>query len=518
LQRIGAYEVRGELGRGGMGVVYLGFDPRLDREVAIKMLPTELAQDAVARERFVNEARSAARLQHPNILPVYDVGEVDGRPYLVMLRVHGADLATRLTTRGRWTVAEAEPLLRQLSAAIDTAHAHGVVHRDIKPENVLIEDGGQAMLTDFGIARVSDSGGRGLTRTGMILGTPEYMSPEQAAGHAIDHRADLYSLGVLVYRLLTGAVPFTGDTAISVALQHLREPAPDPCQAAPELSPGAAAAVLRMLAKQPADRYDTACQFVEALVSGTETFTGRQTPLSPAAPTPALTAPPAVPTRAQGALPALVVLLLLGGLVLVLAGPGGQRPEGPTRPPVTSDPPPPPPPVPVPNVTGMGADEGTQRLREAGLKVERTEGEDESAEPGTIIAQRPSTGQVDQGATIHVVVCKASDGDPPVDPMVAVITRYHASISRHDFAGAWSCFTTAKQNEENRPKWEAGFAPTAESRPSDFQVIERGDAAGSVQCTVSYRDTDGSTGSVEHLYRLARGADGWRIARIKAVH
>jgi serine/threonine-protein kinase len=298
-----------------MGIVYLGWDPRLEREVAIKVLPPELAQDAQIRERFEVEARSAGRLQHPNILPVYSVGQADGQPYLVMQRVRGQELAAALRDHGRLGLAAAGSILRGIASAVDYAHANNVIHRDLKPENVMLDDRGQVLLMDFGIARAMDGARRGLTRTGMIIGTPEYMSPEQAAGKPVDYRSDLYSFGILAYRMLTGAVPFAGDSLIGVATQHVHGTPPDPRSLAPDLSTGVATALLLMLAKEPAERYASATAFVEALLAGSETRRAPQPWPGPAWPAPEA-APPA---RSMAGPAALVAAALLLGCALVAA-------------------------------------------------------------------------------------------------------------------------------------------------------------------------------------------------------
>jgi serine/threonine protein kinase len=203
------YEVERELGRGGMSVVYCARDTRLGRRVAVKVLPPDLAHDPAVRTRFAREAHTAAQLAHPHIVPIHDVGERDGVAYLVMALVSGGNLATLMAREGRLSSNETRRLLREIADALDFAHQRGVIHRDIKPDNILLDgDSGRAMVSDFGIARAMEAGGR-LTATGAAVGTPTYMSPEQAVGERqLDGRCDIYALGVVAYQMLAGRVPF----------------------------------------------------------------------------------------------------------------------------------------------------------------------------------------------------------------------------------------------------------------------------------------------------------------------
>src|SRR5881397_3895163 len=203
----GHYALERELGRGGMAVVYLARDVRLDRSVAIKLLPPELAAQDKLRDRFMREARTAARLSHPHIVPIHAVDEVGGFVFYVMAYVDGETLAERVMSRGPLPPAEATRVLREVAWALAYAHAQGVVHRDVKPANILLERGtGRAMVTDFGIARLAAASGE--TAVGELLGTPEYMSPEQAGGDVVDGRSDLYALGAVGFFALTGRPPF----------------------------------------------------------------------------------------------------------------------------------------------------------------------------------------------------------------------------------------------------------------------------------------------------------------------
>jgi len=224
-EKIGRYEVLGKIGEGGMGIVYRVHDPALGRDVALKLLRPELSFNQGLVERFMSEARMVAALEHDHVVTIHEVGEADGLPYFTMQYIDGQDLATMLHQRGRFALSEALPILQQVAEALDYAHRKGIIHRDVKPENVLIDPEGRARVMDFGIARAGES--QRLTTTGTMLGTPEYMSPEQAQGLLLDHRSDLYSLGIVAYELLTGRTPF-GDqaattTPLAMALRHIRE-------------------------------------------------------------------------------------------------------------------------------------------------------------------------------------------------------------------------------------------------------------------------------------------------------
>jgi len=270
------YELEGEIGRGGMSVVYGARDRRLNRTVAIKVLPPELAYDPAVRTRFTREAQTSAQLSHAHIVPIYDVGEHEGMAYFVMALVNGGNLATLLAHIPRPPIDEVRRLLREVCDALAYAHQRGVVHRDIKPDNILLDrESGRAIVTDFGIARAMEASGR-LTATGVAVGTPAYMSPEQAVGESeIDGRSDIYSLGVLAYQMLTGRVPFTGGNSMALLLKHISEP-PRPIQELRPDTPRALCdAIDRALLKDREDRWPTATAFREALAPGDGSVTWR---------------------------------------------------------------------------------------------------------------------------------------------------------------------------------------------------------------------------------------------------
>jgi serine/threonine-protein kinase len=260
----GRYSLERELGRGGMGIVYLAREVRLDRPVAIKLLPPELAAHEALRERFQREARTAARLAHPHIVPIHSVDEVGRFTFYVMAYVRGETLAHRIAARGALPPAEAVRILREVAWALAHAHAQGIVHRDVKPENILLEDGsGRALVTDFGIARQVQSSGP--TGVGEALGTPDFMSPEQASGERVDQRSDVYSLGVVGYFALAGRLPFTGPTAAARLTQHLTQTPPPLPTVAPGVPRTLSGVVSRCLAKDPAARYGDGSVLAEAL-------------------------------------------------------------------------------------------------------------------------------------------------------------------------------------------------------------------------------------------------------------
>ena len=251
------YSVESLVGRGGMGVVYRAYDLRLKRSVALKLVAPELSQDDEFRTRFLAETELAASLEHPNVVPIYDAGEVDGQLYLAMRYVEGSDLKALLARDGTLEPARAVAIAAQIAAALDAAHAHGLVHRDVKPSNVLLDADEHVYLTDFGLARRlgDDSPGD----AGLSIGTPAYASPEQATGGQFDGRADVYGLGCVLYECLAGTVPFPRSSLVAVLFAHLHEP-PPPIAAYPQLDPVLATA----LAKDRDDRYQSCGELVDA--------------------------------------------------------------------------------------------------------------------------------------------------------------------------------------------------------------------------------------------------------------
>jgi tRNA A-37 threonylcarbamoyl transferase component Bud32 len=259
----GRYRLDARIGAGGMSTVYRAFDEKLEREVAIKLLHREIAADSDQLERFRREARAVARLSHPHIVGVIDAGEDEGRPYIVFEHVDGETLKERIRRRGGLPIDEAIAYAIEIARALGCAHSRGIVHRDVKPQNVLIDEEGSAKVTDFGIARSLHE--EGLTADGRVLGTTDYVSPEQALGQEVDGRTDIYSLGVVLYEMLTGEVPFHGETQVSVAMKHVREELPDIQRERPEVSATLAAVLDRMTDKDLDHRYADIPSVIEDL-------------------------------------------------------------------------------------------------------------------------------------------------------------------------------------------------------------------------------------------------------------
>jgi len=259
---LGPYRLMERVGRGGMASVYRAYHPALDRYVAIKVLPDFFAEEPGYRERFQQEARSVARLKHQNILEIFDYGYDDGTPYLVLELIDGGTLADRVGKP--MELREVVRLLEPLGSALDHAHAHGILHRDIKPSNVLITKEGTPILADFGLAKMTGAIQR-LTTSGVVMGTPEYMSPEQAADEFVGPASDIYSLGVVAYEMLTGRVPFAGDTPAATLLSHVTKAMPATRELKGELSAHVEEVLRRALSKRPEDRFPSASSLVTAL-------------------------------------------------------------------------------------------------------------------------------------------------------------------------------------------------------------------------------------------------------------
>src|SRR3954447_18225685 len=257
------YRLEEKIGSGGMSTVYRAFDPTLERWVAIKMMHRDISHDPDQLERFRREARAVARLSHPHVVTVIDAGEDNGTPFIVFEYVEGETLKERIRRLGRLPVSEAVAYAIEIGRALECAHVNRLVHRDVKPQNVLIDPDGRAKVTDFGIARSLEA--QGLTATGRVLGTTDYVSPEQALGHEVTVQSDIYSLGIVLYEMLTGEAPFKADTQVAVAMKHVREPLPDVQRRRPEISAALASVVERATAKETKNRYATVAEIVHDL-------------------------------------------------------------------------------------------------------------------------------------------------------------------------------------------------------------------------------------------------------------
>ncbi|MBI4768926.1 MAG: protein kinase [Chloroflexi bacterium] len=329
---LGSYQVLSEIGRGGMAVVYKAYQPAFQRKVALKLINQALAAQSGFAARFEQEARVIASLEHPHILPVYDYGREGKHTYLVMRLIESGTLEDLIRGKGRLEPAQAARILSQTASALDHAHARGIIHRDLKPSNIMLDPAGNAYLTDFGIAKVLQSNLNLTTGTG-IIGTPAYMSPEQITGQPLDGRSDVYSLGVVLFEMLAGKQPFTGDTPISVLVKRISEDAPPLRTAVPEIPPAVEAVVLRALTRDPAERFPSAgglAAAFDAAVRGLTTVapTPRLSTLA-SGPDPLRVTGPAPPTRfpagapppspTGGAPPAgrRPGVFLIGGLALI---------------------------------------------------------------------------------------------------------------------------------------------------------------------------------------------------------
>src|ERR1700760_2576247 len=259
----GRYRLEARIASGGMSTVYRALDETLERQVAVKLMNREVSSDSDELERFRREARAVAQLSHPHIVGVIDAGEDDSRPYIVFEYVEGETLKERIRRVGPLPIPEAVAYAIEIARALGAAHARHIVHRDVKPQNVMIDEEGSAKVTDFGIARTLEEDG--LTADGRVLGTTDYVSPEQALGRRVTGQSDLYSLGVVLYEMLTGEVPFKGDNQVAVAMKHVREEIPDVQVKRPEVSAALAAVVDTATAKRQQDRYANDAELIADL-------------------------------------------------------------------------------------------------------------------------------------------------------------------------------------------------------------------------------------------------------------
>lgn len=266
--KLGGYEIVGQIGEGGMATVYKAYQPAMDRYVALKILPPAYAKKPDFVQRFIREARTIARLEHRNILPVHDFGEENGITYLAMRYVEAGTLKDILA-EGTLTLRDVVDVVRQTCAGLDYAHRQGVIHRDVKPANIIVDDEGAAYLTDFGIAKVLE-GTVDLTESGAAVGTPAYMAPEQSLGEEVDARTDIYALGIMLYEMVVGEAPYSADTPVAVALAHIHRPLPRPRDVNPGVPEVVEQVILKALAKEKAERYESARDLSDALQTALE--------------------------------------------------------------------------------------------------------------------------------------------------------------------------------------------------------------------------------------------------------
>ena len=405
------YDIVRPLGSGGMGEVYLARDRTLGRDVALKVLRSQFANDRESAERFKREATSAAGLSHPSIVQVYDRGDTeDGSSYIAMEYVPGGTLKERIVAEGPLDARLAAGYGYQVAEALGTAHAKGVVHRDIKPQNVLITASGGAKVGDFGIARAASAAGVAQTKTGAVMGTAGYMSPEQALGEPATPESDLYSLGVVLYEAVTGTLPFTANNPVAVSMKHVNEAPHPPRDLNPAVPDAMNAVIMKLLSKNPEDRYPDAEALAEdlwqvrsglpvaAAAVGADEARTVDAPTSRFAPAARRKAPAPVRakrSRAPFVLAALLLLLGLAGVGLALAdGPG--------------------PGVEVPRVEGLPRDQAVSRLESEGFRTEVRTG-DGGGEAGTVTGQSPPGGErASEGSTVTLTVAASTVSVPDV--------------------------------------------------------------------------------------------------------
>jgi beta-lactam-binding protein with PASTA domain len=413
------YEIGGVLGRGGMAEVHRGRDLRLGREVAVKVLRSDLARDPSFQVRFRREAQAAASLNHPAIVAVYDTGEdrssSGATPYIVMEYVEGDTLRDVLRREGVLSPERAMNFAADICNALDFSHRNGIVHRDVKPGNVMVTPQGTVKVMDFGIARAVSDSAATMTSTAAVIGTAQYLSPEQARGESVDARSDVYSVGCLLYELVTGAPPFTGDSPVSVAYQHVREDPKLPSSVNPAIPPELDAILLKALSKNPANRYQSAADMRNDLLRALAGQRVEATPvMGDAEKTAIIGAPPGgygdggwddedddARKRRRNRIIAAVIagVLILGGVIAValLVNAGNDQPAA--EPTATQ--------VPVPNVTGQDRATATQNLEAAGLTVGTVTNQvtADASQIDTVLGTDPSSGtQVDPGSAVNLTV------------------------------------------------------------------------------------------------------------------
>ncbi|CAB4875629.1 unannotated protein [freshwater metagenome] len=453
----GRYRIEHRLGSGGMADVYCATDLQLDRMIALKVLYRRFAEDPEFVERFRREASAAAGLQHQHIVAVYDRGEWDGTYYIAMEYLEGQSLKAVIQQYAPLDPELAIAYTDQILRAARFAHRRGVIHRDIKPHNVIIDAEGAATVTDFGIAR---AGASEMTQTGSIMGTAQYLSPEQAQGFAVSPQSDLYSIGIVLYEMLTGRVPFEGESAVSIALKQVAEPPVPPSVHNPAVPPALEAVVLRALAKEPTARFEDADAFIDALEAARDGIAPPPAPMStvvglapatsayPAQPAYAAPPPPAAaddgPSRRWWIF-AIIALLVVGGVIVALLLSRAQQ-------------------VVVPSVVGSDSATARSVLDREGFSTDEIP-KTSSRPKGEVIGQDPAGGtKADKGSVVTVTV---SDGPGMVT--IPDVTGLSSSQARRRLENAGLRVRVRERASQDIPKGEA-----IETSPQVGQQIERG--------------------------------------------
>ncbi len=464
----GRYELLRHLARGGMAEVYLARDHLLDRPVAVKVLFAEYARDEAFVERFRREAKAAANLNHPNIVAVYDWGEENETYYIVMEYVEGQSLRDLIHDEGTLLPERAAEISADVAAALGYAHRHGVVHRDVKPGNILITPQGQVKVTDFGIARAG-AGDHHLTRTGMVMGTATYFSPEQAQGSDVDPRSDVYSLGIVTYEMVAGEPPFAGDDPVSIAYQHVREEPMPPGIKNPDVPIDMERIILAALNKAPGDRYQSADELRDDLVAfakgqpvaskpvtavlhdadaTTVTERAEATSVQEMAPGPA-PEPRPIPTRRRRPSAIWVTLILILALIAGLAvlAVNLLSSEGET--------------VEVPSVVGLELEEARTELEELGFEVETEFVENEEVPENQVISQDPEDGtQAEEGSAVTLTVSEGVGTIPLPD-----VSELPADEARDELENAG--FSNIEARDEFSDEVDEGNVVRTEPRAGD---------------------------------------------------
>ncbi|MGY2001543.1 Stk1 family PASTA domain-containing Ser/Thr kinase [Blastococcus sp. SYSU DS1024] len=485
------YEIGGVLGRGGMAEVHHGRDLRLGREVAVKVLRHDLARDPSFQVRFRREAQASASLNHPAIVAVYDTGEdrtpSGATPYIVMEYVEGETLRDVLRREGRLPIERAMSLAADISGALDFSHRNGIVHRDVKPGNVMITPQGTVKVMDFGIARAVSDSAATMTSTAAVIGTAQYLSPEQARGEGVDARSDVYSLGCLLYELVTGAPPFTGDSPVSVAYQHVREDPRLPSSINPDVPPELDAILLKAMSKNPANRYQSAADMRSDLLRALAGQRVEATPVMGDAEKTAIIGAP-VGSYASGygdddwgdedqarrrkrriiAIVSVLAVLLLGGAIA--AAVALTRDDGP--PPVAQ--------VTVPAFAGLDQATAEQRITEAGLAVGDVTTEASTTAPeGQVVSSTPPSGaRVEAETEVDLVV--SAGPDTILVPNVVGLTedQARANLEQAGFTNISSRQVDSIEYDEGRV---AAVSPAESSQAGPDAVITLSVSTGTIE-------------------------------------